>query len=463
MGSFDFIVVGGGTSGSLLASRLARSLPRLSLLLLDAGGENTNREQQTFGERHWTREVPGYNWGYKTVPQKNLKGREIDYSRGKGLGGSTAINFCVWTRGPSADYDHWADLVGDDTWRWKNTQKRFKKVDLGLSKPEVHVGTTSMWDPSFGDFLERSWAYYPRNFDHNSGDPLGVAVCQLSIREGHRVTASGAFFNPPPPNLTIMINAPVVRVLFQGKKAAGVEVNGKKIFARHEVILSAGAVDSPKLLLLSGVGPPGDLNQLGIPVTQSLPGVGKALQDHLFVFLVTKQKPGSHHRISYIDPPKDLEEARKQWAVDQTGPLSSYHLPQMIGFIRSDKILASEEFAMLSSESQELLRMKTKPTHEILSQAPYLSAAAPDLYLSTAVVFSGTEAGGEVTLRSSDPADDPMIDPNFLSHPFDRRTAIQSVRETLEFLQTPLLAKDHLGLAAGPAGVEDDEILVRDK
>jgi choline dehydrogenase-like flavoprotein len=97
-------------------------------LLIDAGGENVDESQQTFGERHWTLMAPGYNWGYKTLPQDNLKGREIDYSRGKGLGGSTAINFCVYTRGPSADYDHWAELVGDDTWRWEEVQKRFNKV-----------------------------------------------------------------------------------------------------------------------------------------------------------------------------------------------------------------------------------------------------------------------------------------------------------------------------------------------
>ena len=98
------------------------------MLLLDAGGQNKDQSQQTFGERHWTLTVPGYNWGYKTVPQQNLNGREIDYSRGKGLGGSTAINFCVYTRGPSADYDHWAQLVGDNSWSWEQSLRRFNKV-----------------------------------------------------------------------------------------------------------------------------------------------------------------------------------------------------------------------------------------------------------------------------------------------------------------------------------------------
>ncbi|KAL9603439.1 MAG: hypothetical protein Q9219_001126 [cf. Caloplaca sp. 3 TL-2023] len=128
MDSYDFIVVGGGASGSLLASRLAKSLPQYTVLLLDAGGENTDEDHQAFGERHWAQFIPGYNWGYKTVPQKQLNGRVIDYDRGKGLGGSTAINFCVYTRGSRADYEHWANLVDDETWRWENVQKRFNKV-----------------------------------------------------------------------------------------------------------------------------------------------------------------------------------------------------------------------------------------------------------------------------------------------------------------------------------------------
>lgn len=118
----------GGASGSLLASRLAKSLPHHTIALIDAGGENADEADQIFGERHFSQMLPGYNWGYKTVPQEHLKAREIDCSRGKGLGGSTAINFCVYTRGPKADYDHWAELVGDDAWRWENAQKRFNKV-----------------------------------------------------------------------------------------------------------------------------------------------------------------------------------------------------------------------------------------------------------------------------------------------------------------------------------------------
>ncbi|KAL9631643.1 MAG: hypothetical protein Q9204_004145 [Flavoplaca sp. TL-2023a] len=128
MTDYDYIVVGAGPAGCALAKRLAEHLSQQNILILDAGGPNQDKAHQTFGERHWTLTVPGYNWGYKTVSQPELGGREIDYSRGKGLGGSTAINFCVYTRGPSADYDHWSALVEDPTWAWENVEKRFDRV-----------------------------------------------------------------------------------------------------------------------------------------------------------------------------------------------------------------------------------------------------------------------------------------------------------------------------------------------
>lgn len=122
-----------GAPGCLLASRLATTLPEYTMRLIHAGGENTEESQQTFGKRHWTLMTPGYNLGYETASQENLNGRVLDYSRGKGLGGSTATNFCVYTRGSSVDYDNWADLVGDDIWCWENARERFNKVSLAQS------------------------------------------------------------------------------------------------------------------------------------------------------------------------------------------------------------------------------------------------------------------------------------------------------------------------------------------
>ncbi|KAI4282318.1 MAG: hypothetical protein L6R35_005435, partial [Caloplaca aegaea] len=319
---------------------------------------------------------------------------------------------------------------------------------------------TAKWDPTFGDFLDKTLEYYPRNYDHNSGNPIGIAVCQQTTHNGRRATAAEAFLSQRPENLHIMTNSAVTKVVFQGKRAVGVEVNGKKISALEETILSAGAVDTPKLLLLSGIGPSHDLHSCNIPLAHHLPGVGKNLRDRLFLELVTIQKPECHHRTAYADSsPEQMAEARKQWATDQTGPLASYYLPQTIGFVRSEAILSGEAYATLGEVSREGLRGKTKPTYEIISQAPSSSMLPPHFYLATAVAFHGTETGGSITLSSSDPNSAPLIDPAFLTHPFDRHLAIHSVRETLAFLRTPSLAKDQIRLAAGPKGEGDEEIL----
>ncbi|KAL8886395.1 MAG: hypothetical protein Q9215_005886 [Flavoplaca cf. flavocitrina] len=411
MTDYDYIVVGAGPAGCALAKRLADHLPRQNILLLDAGGPNEDKAHQTFGERHWTLTVPGYNWGYKTVSQPELDSREVDYSRGKGLGGSTAINFCVYTRGPSADYDHWSALVEDPAWAWENVEKRFDRVenfhhpiseasgyvavaDDGRGKRGlVDVGVTEIWDPGFDEFMKNAYHYHPKNNNHNSGNPIGISVCQLSACGGHRVTASGAYLASTPSNLTIMTNATVTKLVLKGKSVVGVE----------------------------------DLSVLGIPVVQDLPGVGKNLQDRLFLELVTVQDPGSHHRTSYIDSPSALGQARKEWTKNKSGPLSDYYLPQMIAYLKSDKIASSKEFEDLDDQTRQFMHAETKPFYEIVSQNPSPSVKAPEKYLSTAVAFP----------------------------------AIESVRETLTFLKQPLMAKGSLRFAAGPDGHSDEEILVR--
>ncbi|KAL8645522.1 MAG: hypothetical protein Q9226_007262 [Calogaya cf. arnoldii] len=323
----------------------------------------------------------------------------------------------------------------------------------------VDVGVTEAWDPGFDDFMKNAYHYHPKNIDHNSGNPIGISVCQLSAHGGSRVTASGAYLASMPSNLNIRTNCSVSRLIFEDKKVLGVETNDGRLRARKEVILSAGAIDSAKLLLLCGIGPAQDLNALHIPVVQDLQGVGKNLQDRLFLELVTVQDPESHHRTSYIDSPSALEQARKEWTKNKSGPLSDYYLPQMIAYLKSDQISSSKEFQDLDDQTRQLLRADTKPFYEIVSQTPSPTVKAPEKYLSTAVAFSGNYGTGSVKLSSSDVKDPPIIDPSFLSHPFDKRVAIESVRETLAFLNQPLMTKGSIRLAAGPEGESDDEIL----
>ncbi|KAL8936667.1 MAG: hypothetical protein Q9211_004071 [Gyalolechia sp. 1 TL-2023] len=495
--SYDYVIVGAGPSGCVLAARLARSLNDLQILLIEAGDVNDDPEHQSYGDRHWTfATAPGYDWGYKTVPQEHLQGREIAYTRGKGLGGSTAINFCVFTRGPKADYEQWARDVGDDTWTWNQTVERMKETfgrpedgykafvdisdSLHGSNGPLHIGLPNVWDDEFGKYLNTLGAKYPLNPDHNSGDPLGMAVCQVSAHDGCRTTASQALLSDPPANLSIMTKCVVEKILFDGNghKAIGVETSQGKswtshpllllelvdtkslsVYARKEVILSAGALDSPKLLLLSGVGPRTELEKHAIPTVQDIPGIGKNLQDHLWVEIVTVQKADRHHRTSYINNPTALEEARTEWMKNKSGPLADYFLPQMIAYLKSESLVHSKEFQDLDEETQSMYLAETRPHYELISHIPTFSVRAPEKYLGTAVALMSRQASGEVTLQSSLPSDPAKIDPRFLDHPFDRRVAIDSVRKGLEFLDTPGLMADREKMGSGPADRTDEEIL----
>ncbi|KAL8967478.1 MAG: hypothetical protein Q9183_002904, partial [Haloplaca sp. 2 TL-2023] len=494
--TYDFIIVGAGPAGCLLAYRLANAFENLQILLIEAGGDNKAEEHHGFGDRNFTLgTAPGLNWGYKTTPQEHLGQREIDYSRGKGLGGSTAINFCVWTRGPSSDYDRWAQIVDDETWSWYNAQERYKKIEkvqqpsaeyqnyvdpggkvssaqgycpnllrspfLTTGNREIEVGFPKGWDPDFGHYLDNVYGDgYPRTLDVNCGDPIGLGVLQSSISGTSRVTAASALLSTTPANLTTLTNHVVQKVVVDGHKAQGIATDMGTLYARKEVILSAGALDTPKLLLLSGIGSKAELEDLDIPCIMDLPGVGKNLHDRLFMELVTVRKPGTPHRTSYLmSSPEKLEEARQQWAQDETGPLSYFFLPQMIGYLKSESLMDSEEFKALDPSVMAALKADSAPHLEIISHIGTASVQNPEHYISTAVSLMSLQSSGTVSLRSKDFADPPNLDPSFLNDPFDKRVAIEAVREAVGFLNSPALKKDHVRFAAEPKSLSDSDIL----
>jgi choline dehydrogenase-like flavoprotein len=265
---------------------------------------------------------PGLDYGYKCIPQPQLDGREIQCPRGRGLGGSSAINFCCWLIGHREDFNQWAEIVGDDAWSWEGhggVKERFRKIEALhtnlddkqatiVSKEAVEEHSKSgMVDLSYNqvwpelewlsfkaakefgvsfntfyvycydtDFLQKSL-----NGDMNSGDPTGFGLAPTTYYKGLRTTGATAYLSSPPSNLTILADNPVSRVLFDDSKTAvGVEtVHGKAYHATKEVILSAGAFDSPKILLLSGVGPEAELSKFSIPSIYNLPSVGKNMID----------------------------------------------------------------------------------------------------------------------------------------------------------------------------------------
>ncbi|KAI4089480.1 MAG: hypothetical protein L6R37_008034, partial [Teloschistes peruensis] len=471
--AYDFMIVGAGPAGCLLACRLATAFKSDRILLIEAGGDNKATEYQGFGDRNFTlATAPGFNWGYKTVPQEHLGQREVDYSRGKGLGGSTAINFCVWTRGPSSDYNRWAEIVGDDTWCWPNVEERYKKIEkipqpsedsqryvdfgdkVACAHGEVEVSLPKKWDAEFGSFLDNTQHDgYPRALDINSGNPIGLGVVQSSAANGSRVTAATAHLSGAPKNLTVLTGQVVVKVIGDGSKIQGVVMESGTMF------LSAGALDTPKILLLSGIGSKSKLEELEIPCIRDLPGIGKNLYDRLFMELVTVHKPGTPHRTSYLPSSLGtLDEARKQWAQDETGPFSEFFLPQMIGYLKSKALVESEEFKALTPEVQAALQAKTSPHFELISHSLSASVASPEQYLYAIAGFMSLQSSGTVTLRSKDSSDPPLVDPKFLDEAFDRRIAIEAVRETFKFLNSPSLTKDHVRFAAEPESLSDEDI-----
>ncbi|KAF4455592.1 hypothetical protein F53441_2116 [Fusarium austroafricanum] len=482
--TFDFIVVGGGPAGSSVAAGLADSAKKPKVLLLEAGGKNEDRNLRVDGQRWTTFMNKDMNWGYKTTPQEFADNRELDYSRGKGLGGSSAINFGVYSVGAKDDYEEWARIVGDDAYRWDKIQARYKSLETfhgslpkgidakyAAPKPEnhgssgkLHVGYASEWEkdlPPVLDLFEK--AGFPLNPDHNSGNPLGMSVLINSSTNGRRSTAND-LLEPTPENLTVLTDSTVQKIVLEGNKAIGVEVNGKKYLASKEVILSAGALNTPKILMHSGIGPKNQLEQFNIPVIKDAPRVGQGLRDHMFTPLVYTRKPGDTDRDTFYGDKEAMEKALEQWRQDGTGPWTKFACELGIGWFKLDKLVKSEEFKSLPAEEQAFLMKETVPHYEIITHFPihWFIPEFPDSALNYScilVFYYNAQAQGEVTLQSSDPDVPLKFDPKFLGTPFDRRAAIESLRDAHRLIKSEGYAKDNVAMLAGPKGDSDEELM----
>ncbi|KFY02882.1 hypothetical protein O988_01833 [Pseudogymnoascus sp. VKM F-3808] len=480
---FDFIVVGSGPAGSTLASNLARSAKRPSVLLVEAGSEYRDPNMRVDGQR-WTtfQKYPTMNWGYKTVPQKDCLDREIDYSRGRALGGSSAINFGVYTVGAKDDYDEWARLVQSDAFKWEHMQQRLKTLETfhtevpeggkkyaagllsnhGNSGP-IHVGYAQEWEKDIMPLLDLfSEIGFPLNTDHNSGNPIGMSVMINSAYGGMRSTAADMLLSSPD-NLTILADSPVQRLIIEGKKVAGIESNGKQYFASKDVILSAGALDSPRILLHSGIGPKVQLEKFNIPVTINVP-VGQGLRDHYFTPLIYSRTETSTDRKKFYGSEVAMDSALEQWKTDRTGGWSKYGCETGIGWFKSAEISSSNEYKNLPAQEQQYLELPTVPHYEIITHFPahWFAPGYPAEHLNYAT-FSGflynSQARGEVTLQSADPNVPLKFDPKILSHPFDRRSAIETLRSIMKISEHPSFAKDTLATIAAPKSMSDEDIL----
>ncbi|KAJ5931113.1 hypothetical protein N7466_006606 [Penicillium verhagenii] len=480
---FDFIVVGAGPAGCTLAATLSKSAAKPRVLLLEAGGKNDDESQRVDGKRWTTFMGENMNWGYKTTPQAACDGREIDYSRGKGLGGGSAINFGVYTVGAKDDYDTWAEDVSDDTFGWEAMQQRFKRLetfDGSIDLPENHkyaqpksqdhgdqgglkVGFAKEWEqdlPLVLDQLEE--AGLERNFDHNSGNPLGMGLLINSAGKGRRSTAVDLLVGAGD-NLVIVTDTPVQRVVFENKKAIGVETKAKRYLASKEVILSTGSLDSPKILMHSGIGPASELNKFDIPVLQDLPAVGQGLKDHFFAPIILMRKPETNDRNTFYGSESAMDNAVTQWDKDNTGPWTRYGCQVGCGWFKSDRVTSSEEFKDLPEPVQAFMNKATIPQYEILSGFP-VHNIFPQLfqdysYICLLAFLMNEQSIGEVRLQSANPDDPLLFDPKVLEHPFDQRAVVEIYKHLLELTQHSSFAKDTVSTVLAPESESDEDIL----
>ncbi|AEB83898.1 GMC family oxidoreductase [Alicycliphilus denitrificans] len=453
---YDHIVVGAGSSGCVVASRLSED-PQVRVLLIEAGGAmdafwvNTPAGMaKLFGSER-------FNWRFKTQPVPTLGGRQVQWDRGKGLGGSSSINGMIYMRGQPEDYDQWARL-GNAGWGWDEVLPYFKRSEnnaRGANAFHGGDGPLSVTDPveihpAAEDFIASCVnAGIPRSRDLNSPPHPAVGVRQYTIKGGRRHTTYKAFIEPVRhrSNLTILTGAHVLRVLFDGDEATGVEVlqggQRRQIAAAREVILSAGALASPQLLMLSGIGGAARLQRHGIAVRRELPGVGSNLQDPWYASLAWRCTPGSsvNHRLSGLR--KYLEGAR--YVFTHGGYLA-------LGAAPVTAYARSEPGARVDLQlSFNPMSFSATPSGEV----------AADGYpgMSASVVLLTPESRGHMELASGDPLAAPLFHPNYFSDESDVRRHVAGLRQLRQIIHTPPLGQRVVEeIKPGPACASDEQL-----
>ncbi len=432
MQSFDYVIVGAGSSGCVLANRLSAD-PSVRVLLLEAGGSDNY---------HWIHVPIGYlycmgnprtDWGYRTVEEPGLNGRSLNYPRGKVMGGCSSINGMIYMRGQAADYDHWRQL-GNPGWSWDDVLPLFRKSEDHQSlsnayhgeRGELRVEKQRLSWPILDAVREAAEELgVPKVDDFNSGNNFGSAYFDVNQKAGLRFNAVRAFIKPirHRKNLTIMTHAQAQRIIFDGRRATGVElrVAGQpmQVQAKREVILSAGAIGTPQLMQLSGVGPGHLLKQHGVEVLLDAPGVGENLQDHLQIrtaFKITGARTLNERQARLIGKAGIALE----YAFRRSGPMSM--APSQLGiFTKSDERLETPD-----------LEFHVQPLSLDTFGEPLHSFPA----ITVSVCNLRPESRGSVRITSPNPDDHPAIAPNYLSTDHDRHVAAASITAARQLMAT---------------------------
>jgi len=431
---YDFVIVGGGSSGCVLANRLSED-PANKVLLLEAGGQDSSiLFHWPAGFAKMTKGVA--SWGWSTVPQKNLKGREIWFTQAKVIGGGSSINAQIYTRGNASDYDAWANDEGCEGWSYREVLPYFKRAEgnerlrddyhgtdgpLGVSVPRGAL-------PVCDAFIRAGQEYgIPYNPDFNGRRQAGIGYYQLTQRDVRRSSTAVAYLRPVQDraNLTVMTGAQASRIIVENGRAVSLEFHQgnqrKTVQINRDLILTSGAIGSPRLLMLSGIGPADHLREAGVKLVHHLPGVGSNLQDHLDLCAIAECT--GRHSYDGIDRLDRTILAGLQYMLFKSGPVTA-SLFETGGFWYADEQAHSPDIQFHLGQGSGI----EKGIAKINGAGITLNSA-----------FLRPRSRGTVRLAGPDPRQPPLIDPNYWDDPYDLEMSLKGLEMAREILAQPAL------------------------
>ena len=454
--TYDYVIVGAGSAGCVLANRLSAD-GRSRVAVLEAGGSDRHPYIWAPAGFLKTFQSPRFNWCFTTEPGEGVDDRRIYFPRGRVLGGSSSINGHLYVRGQARDYDGWAQM-GNRGWSYAEVLPYFRRSEdrscgadayRGAGGPQ-HVSDIHERHPVCEAFIEGAQELgLPLNPDYNGASQEGVAYYQRTIRKGRRASAAASFLRPAMrrKNLRVITHAMVLDLEMKGRRVSGVRYlrSGREhvVRAGREVILSAGAIGSPHLMQVSGIGAPADLAAIGIPVRHALPGVGEGMCDHYAARVV--------HRVSRAVTLNELAHGPRlwrevaRWLVAGTG-LLAFSPAHVAAFVRSDPVLDAPDLQIVFTPASY-----SEGVTGQLQRTPGMTAGFWQMR---------PESRGHVRARSADPREAPEIQPNYLAAEADRRAAVQGVRWCRRLLGTnPLAALSERETLPGPDARSDEDLL----
>ncbi len=435
---YDYVIVGGGSAGCVLANRLSEN-DAVRVLLLEAGGrDNHPLIHMPVGFAKMT--TGPYTWGLTTAPQKHANNREIPYAQARVIGGGSSINAEIFTRGNPADYDRWAAEEGCTGWAFSDIQKYFLRSEGNTHlSGEWHgtdgpLGVSNVPDPQP---MSRAFVQscqelgIPYNPDFNGAVQAGAGIYQTTTLNGRRCSAATGYLQPVRrrPNLTVETGCLVQKIIFFGNRAIGVEYlrsgKAKQAHADQEVLLTCGAIGTPKLMMLSGIGPEQHLRQHGIEVVNNLPGVGENLNDHFGIDIVAELT--GHQSLDKYNKPHWAFWAGAQYILFRSGPITSNIVEGgAFWFADKNKTIPDLQFHFLAGAGAE-------------AGVPSVPKGSSGITLNSYNLRP--KSRGTVRLRSSKPEDLPIVDPNFLAEEDDLKTSVEGVKISHEIFSQHSLQK----------------------